>query len=121
MIKITKYIQVKVNLEKIIPVEEDDLNKALEKAKEIFYEKELTSEYLNSRDVNFSEFTNIKTYSKMLADIITAKYGTNLTEEQVQEHFYSAWNRDEYTDFMYDEVLKILEKDYDMSFKKINI
>lgn len=42
-----------MTLKKTIPVEEDNLELAIEKAKDIFYDNELTPEYLDARDTRF--------------------------------------------------------------------
>ena len=48
-----------MELNKIIPIEEDNIDIAKQKASDIFYDNELTAEYLDARDVTFEEINSI--------------------------------------------------------------
>lgn len=50
-----KYIDVKVSLEKTIKVDNDNLEEALKIAENQFPDLELTSEWLDAREVTFKE------------------------------------------------------------------
>ena len=123
MILITRYIDVDVKLNKIIPIEESkDLNDAIEKAKEIFYDKELSNEYLNNREVSFKENLSLRDMALISANTVYQKYQHDVTYEQVQNEIYSAFkNEYDYSKYLVDETIKVLEQDYNMSFEKINI
>lgn len=59
--------------------------------------------------------------AKTMAELFVERYGTNMTKEEVETHFYEAWNRNERNSFIFDELIKILESDYNFSFEKIKI
>lgn len=112
---------MKLNLEKIIPVKEEDLELAINKAEKIFLDNELTSEYMDARDITTEEIINIETDAKTMAELIIKNYGFNLSKEEIKEYFYNACKENKYYDFVFDEMMNKLEKDYNYSFKKINI
>ena len=108
-------------MEKIISVEEDDINVAMDKAKEIFNENELTAEYLDLRNVEFRENKDIHNYSDMIAKLIVENYGINITKQEIRERLDGMFRKSEFSDFVFDEVIKKLEKEYNVSFEKISI
>ena len=104
-----------------IPVEDDDIDSAIEKAEKIFYENELTEEYLNLRNLEYREDTSIFGEAEVMADIFVERYGTNLTKDEVYDYFYQSWNKNDHSSFVFDELLKKLEEKYNISFEKIKI
>ena len=118
---ITKYIDVEVSLKKTIPIEEEDLEKAIAEAEEIFCENELTSEYLNERYVNFSENKNIINLATGISKLILKKLGSDFSRERVENYFYNNFEFVDNKDLVFDEILKVLENDYDISFENISI
>ena len=118
---ITKYIDVEVSLKKTIPIEEEDLEKAIAEAEEIFCENELTSEYLNDRYVNFSENKNIINLATGISKLILKKLGSDFSRERVENYFYNNFEFVDNKDLVFDEILKVLENDYDISFENISI
>lgn len=110
-----------MELNKIIPIEEDNIDIAKQKASDIFYDNELTAEYLDARDVAFEEINSIDEEATMMAKLMVENYGTELSKEEIKEHFYSVWKDNEYSSFVFDEMIKKLEKKYNYSFEKINI
>lgn len=110
-----------MELNKIIPIDEDNIDIAKQKASDIFYENELTAEYLDARDISFEEVNSIDAEATMMAKLMFENYGTDLSKEEVKEYFYRVWKDNEYSSFVFDEMIKKLEKDYNYSFEKINI
>ena len=110
-----------MELNKIIPIDEDNIDIAKQKASDIFYDNELTAEYLDARDVTFEEVNSIDAEATMMAKLMFENYGTELSKEEIKEHFYRVWKDNEYSGFVFDEMIKKLEKDYNYSFEKINI
>jgi len=110
-----------MELNKIIPIEEDNIDIAKQKASDIFYDNELTAEYLDARDVTFEEINSIDAEATMMAKLMVENYGTELSKEEIKEHFYRVWKDNEYSSFVFDEMIKKLEKKYNYSFEKINI
>lgn len=110
-----------MNLNKIIPVEDDNIDNAKNKASEIFYDNELTAEYLDARNINFEEITSIDEEATMMAKLIVENYGTSLTKEELNEHFYRVWKDNEYSNYVFNEMIKKLEENYNYSFENIKI
>lgn len=108
-------------MKKTIPVEEENLDLAIEKAKEIFYDNELTPEYLDARNTRFFENDSIVKLANGMSKIIVRELGDNLTVESIEKCFDRLLTLNDDRDLIYNEILKILEKDYDISFQKINI
>lgn len=110
-----------MTLKKTIPVEEDNLELAIEKAKDIFYDNELTPEYLDARDTRFFVNNSVVGLASGVSKIIVRELKDNLTEENVKKCFYDILALNDDKDLIYNEMLKILEKDYGISFEKISI
>lgn len=108
-------------MDKIIPVEEDNLEKAIEKAQEIFTNNELTAEYLESRNLDFVENTSIKAYAGVIAKEIYNKYEDNWSYEDVQNYVDEMLKSNEISDYIYEESIEILNNDYSYFSKKINV
>lgn len=62
-----------MTLKKTIPVEEDNLELAMKKAEEIFYDNELTPEYLDVRDTRFFVNNSIVGLASGVSKIIVIK------------------------------------------------
>lgn len=110
-----------MRFEKIIPVEEDNIKLAMDKAQDIFNENELTAKYLELRNVEFRENKDIHNYANMISKLIVENYGTNITKQEIREHLDGMFKEGEFSDFVFDEVIKKLEKEYNISFDKISI
>jgi len=110
-----------MTLKKTIPVEEDNLELAMKKAEEIFYDNELTPEYLDARNTRFFVNNSIVGLASGMSKIIIRELKDNLTEENIKKCFYDILALNDDKDLIYNEMLKILEKDYDISFQKVNI
>lgn len=110
-----------MELDKIIPVDEEDIEIAKNKASEIFYNNELNSEYLDSRNVTFEEILSINENAIMMAKAMFDAFGNNLSKEEIKKYFYNLWKDSEYSSYVFDEMIKKLEEKYDYSFEKISI
>lgn len=110
-----------MELNKIIPVDEDNIDIAKQKASDIFYDNELTAEYLDARNITFEVVNSIDAEATMMAKLMFENYGAELSKEELEEHFYRIWKEQEYSKFVFDEMIKKLEENYSYSFKKINI
>lgn len=110
-----------MELKKIIPVDEDDVDIAKDKASNIFYENELTAKYLDARDISFEEDNSIDAKATLMAKLMVENHGNDLSKEELSNHFYSIWENNEYSSYVFDEMIKKLEENYSYSFKKINI
>ena len=108
-----------MKLKKTIPVEEDNLELAIGKAKKIFYDNELSPEYLDARSVSFKENQFIKEYAEVLAKDVFNKYGNDWTYDDVDNHIDSILKTGEMSEFIHEEVIEVLQKNYDKNF--INI
>jgi len=110
-----------MTLKKTIPVEEDNLELAMKKAEEIFYDNELTPEYLDARDISFKENQFIKEYAEVIAKDIFNKYGKDWTYDDIDNYIDSLLKTGEMSEFIHEEVIEVLQKNYDINSKAINI
>lgn len=110
-----------MKLKKTIPVEEDNLELATKKAEEIFYDNELTPEYLDARDIVFKENQFIREYAEVIAKDIFNRYGKDWTYDDIDNYIDSILKTGEMSEFIHEEVIEVLQKNYDINSKVINI
>lgn len=118
-----KYIDIKVELNKTIVINEDDLDKAIEKAEEYFCENELEPEFLDCRNVYFSENTSIKNDAEFVAEELNRDYQDKkeLDISAIDTKIMSIiHNIDDYDYILY-ETKKILSKKFEIIDRKINL
>ena len=108
-----KYIEVNVKLNKIIKVDNDNLEQALEIAKDQFQELELTSEWLDARDVTFSENQFIQKSVESIAKLFHEDFKINDLREFV-DMIISDKDTKEY---IYEETLDLLKNKYNIDIK----
>ena len=118
---ITKYIKVKVNLEKTIPIENDDISKAVELAKEQFYNEELSEEWLDYRDVSFEENEIILYMANCLARSLFNIYGNDITLNDVKADLDLLLKPSDEANYIFDETINVLNEKYDLGLSKIKI
>ena len=78
----------------------------------------MTSEYLESRSLDFEENTFIKSYASIIAKEIYNKHYKNWSNEDVQNCISKMFKISEMIDYIYEEVIEILNDDYSFSSKK---
>ncbi len=113
------YINVKTELNKIIKVDTDNYDKAIDIARKDFSELELTSDWLNKRDVSFEENKTIKQMSELLAEL--SSKSLNFNEEDLMTLVYAFSKDDDTAKYVYEETLNILKEKYNIDKDKINI
>lgn len=107
-------------MEKIIPVDEENIEKAKEKALQEFNDNELTSEYLETRNIEVEENKLIKFYAYTIAKLII-KNNKYSTKDEVKEFIDQVLKKSEISNYIFDETIKKLEQDYNISFNNISI
>ena len=115
-----KYIHVVSNLDKIIKVDVDDTNKALEIAKEQFSELELTDEWLNARSVDFEEDRFIMESAEAIAKLYSTQVVDKLDKKEIKDFIDIALIGD-IKEYVYDETIDILENKYHKEFMDIKL
>lgn len=97
------------------------MQRAIEIAKEIFFENELTAEYLDARNFDFVEDKSIKRCAEELTKEIFYRYGATMTKEEVYSYSNEILKNNENFNYIYEEILNILEDDYNILLDKITI
>ena len=118
---ITKYVNVNLSLSKIIPVEEDDSKKAIEKAKKIFISDPFNNDGMKVIDVDYNLNPLILYKAKMKASVFANICEDELTFEKLKEYFDKTMDNSLFSKYVFDETLKILESEYNIIFDKSNI
>ncbi len=117
-VKIAKYVNVRVTLNKIIKVDSESESNVIQKAKEKFYENELNSEYLDARKVMFEENKFVSLYAEELSSNLYNLYKENLTYDQVKENVESLFKvYGEFSECVLEETLNILADKYNLDLK----
>lgn len=91
------------------------------KAKDIFYKKQNTKEFLDDRKITFGENDMIYNVGKIVADSLFDDYGGELTIKKIEEYINKQFNDNDFSKYLLDYVTEILEKNYDLSLNKIKI
>ena len=117
---LSKYIKVKIELEKTIKVEKDKLEDAIDEVNNLLPELETTSEWLNCRNVEMKENTIVNDSAKYISMLFSKQVGKEHYKKDVRDFVDIALNND-IADYVYEETINILKKDYNMNFvDKIN-
>ncbi len=103
-----KYIDVKVSLEKTIKIDNDNLDEALKIAENQFPDLELTPEWLDAREVTFSENTIINLSAEKFAEL----YHNNFNEKDFKELLNLIFGNAEIKECIYNETIDILKNKY---------
>lgn len=91
------------------------------KAKDIYYEKENTKEYLDSRKITFGENTMVYNLSKTIADLLICKYADELEYKDLEDYLDFTFRDEDYKKYLLEETKEILEKEYSVNLEKIKI
>lgn len=91
------------------------------KAKDIFYEKQNTKEYLDSRKITFGENTLLYDLGKNIADLLIDKYSDNLEYKDLEEYIEFTFNDEEFKKYLVEITQEILINDYNTNLEKIKI
>lgn len=121
MIFITKYINVEMKIKKIIPVDENNEELAIEKAKEIFINNKTNNEFLDSVKMNYTINSQILRDSELKATIFATMCPEEPTKERLIKYLEKTTEPGLSRDYVLKETLKILDEEYGLSFDKINI
>lgn len=113
----TKYIDIEIIQKKTIKVDENDLNKAIKQAKNNLAELELTPDWINSRQVTFSENPLISESIKTIARLYSEKFNQKDLEEFIDMVFLD----DDIKKYVLEGTLETLKNEYNIEIKKINI
>ncbi len=76
---------------------------------------------MDDRNISFEEVNSIDVEATMMAKLIVENYVTDLSKEEISNYFYSILKENEYSSYVFNEMLKKLEQNYNYSFEKINI
>lgn len=76
---------------------------------------------MNARDINFSENKIIINLANGISKLILRKLGSDFSRERVENYFYNNFEFVDNKDLVFNEILKVLEKDYNISFENISI
>lgn len=112
----SKYIKVKVDLNKTIKVENDNLDDAIKKAKEDFMELEMTDEWLNERIVTFEEDVIIQNSANYIAELFSKQVTDEYYKSDVLEFITIAFGNKDIINYIFDETINILENKYNINF-----
>lgn len=112
----SKYIKVKINLEKTVKVDEDNLKDAIKEVEDSLSELETTDEWLNDREVSIEEDKRIKDSSKYIAELFSKQIGDKHYKSDVFDFIKIAFVDDTIINYVYDEAITILENDYNFNF-----
>ena len=104
-------------MDKIIKVDSDNELNAYEQAQEEFYGNELESEYLNSREVTFEENKFITLYAETISNRLYNLYKDELGYNDVKEEIETLLGKSEFSDFVQEETLNILNDKYNLNLK----
>ena len=113
----SRYINVEVSLKKTMKIDNDDLNEALEIAKDQFSELELTSEWLDARDVSFEENIFISQSANKLAEL----FHNDFDMESLNDFLDIVFIDKDVRNYVYEETLSILKDKYNLDVKDIKI
>ncbi len=117
MIGINGKVCNRVSLEKIMKLDTDNSEKAIEMAQDDFPYLEQTAEWLNEREVTFKENTFISRSAEKLAEL----YHKNFNMKDFKELLDIAFGSTEIRNFIYDETLCILENKYGVLVKSKDV
>ena len=120
-LSISKYIRVKSSLNKIIKIDSDNIDEAIEIAKDDFSELELTSEWLNDREVTFEEEKNITKLGKELAKLYSTRSDRYESFDDIKKFIDMVFKDPNIADYVYEETIISLKEDYNICPSNINI
>lgn len=113
------YINVKTELNKIIKVDTDNYDEAMSVARENFSELDITSDWIDKRDVKFEENKTIVPMAELLAEV--SSKSLNFNEDELMTLVYAFSNDDDTAKYVFEETMKILKEKYHFDIEKINI
>ena len=120
-LSISRYIRVKSSLNKIIKIDSDNIDEAIEIAKDDFSELELTSEWLNDREVTFEEEKNITKLGKELAKLYSTRSDRYESFDDIKKFIDMVFKDPNIADYVYEETIISLKEDYNICPSNINI
>lgn len=113
------YINVNSQLNRIIKVDTNNYDEAIQKARDQFSELELTSDWVDKRDVNFEENKTIIPMAELLAEV--SSKSLNFNEEKLMTLVYVFSKDDETAKYVFEETMNILKEKYHFDIEKIDI
>ena len=112
----SKYIKVKINLEKTIKVDKDNIDDAIKEVEDSLSDLETTDEWLDDREVNIEEDKRIKDTAQHIAKLFSKQVGDEHYKSDVFDFINIAFINDEIVNYVYDETIYILEHEYNFNF-----
>lgn len=113
------YINVKSKLDKVIRVDTDNYDEAIQKARDEFSNLGLSADWVNKRNVSFEENKTIIPMSELLAELSSKSLDFN--EEELMM-LVSAFSKDDTTaKYVFEETINILKEKYHYDIQKIDI
>ena len=106
---------------KIIKIDSDNIDEAIEIAKDDFSELELTSEWLNDREVTFEEEKNITKLGKELAKLYSTRSDRYESFDDIKKFIDMVFKDPNIADYVYEETIISLKEDYNICPSNINI
>ena len=104
------YINVNSKLDKIIRVDTDNYDEAIQKARDEFGDLELSSDWIDKRNVSFEENKTIIPMAELLAEL--SSKSLNFSEEELMM-LVSAFSKDDDTaKYVFEETMHILKEKY---------
>ena len=113
----SKYIDIEIHLKKTMKVDSDDLNQAIDIAKQQLADLELTQEWLDARDISFKENPIIKVAAEKCAELFCDAFD----DKDLNDFIDISFGNEEIKDYVYDETLKILKDKYQVDISNIKI
>ena len=111
----SKYIDIEISLKKTIKIDNDNIHKALEIAKDNLAELEMTSDWLNSRNVTFKENLLITPSAETIAKLYSEKFNLRDLKEFINMVF-----NNEVAEHILSETLDILKNKYKIDIENKN-
>ena len=114
------YINVNSHLNRIIKVDTNNYDEAIQKARDEFSDLELSANWIDNRDVSFEENKTILPMAELLAEL--SSKSLNFNEEDLMM-LVTAFSKDNDTaKYVYEETMNILKEKYKLDIKNnINI
>ena len=112
----SKFINVKINLNKIVKVDADSTKEAISMVENELPDLELTNEWLNSREVTIKENNVIQRTAEQIAELYS-KNPKDFTEKELDKFLSLLFDGDE-KNYIYEEVIDILKNKYKFDLNK---
>jgi len=93
----------------------------MEIAKQNFQDLELTSEWLDSREISFNEDKNFEKMGKNLAKLYSTRSDRNESFDDIKKFTDMVFKDPNISEYVYEETIKSLKEDYNIYPNNIDI